>query len=369
MVAHIFASLFLGSHSHGFTCLNHAFLPEMDEKAPQASMASWPNSRDCPPVYGEKHFQNVRQLTFGGQNAEAYWNAAGTKIVYQTRQPGWADEQIIEMNVDGTGKRLVSTGKGRCTCSYFTPDENWIYFSSTHELNEGAQAKLDMSKGYLWMVNPQFKIFRAHPDGTGLTKIIDQPGYLAETTIAPNGKFMAITAMVNGSLQICRTDLDGKNMKVLTNAYGYNGGPFVSWDSKQIVYRRQIPTNAQERTEFDALLKENLVRPGKLEIWVMDANGNNHRQITNLKSASFAPFIHPDGQRVIFSSNYGDPKGREFDLWMTRLDGSGLERITKTKEFDGFPMFTRDGKKIVFASNRYGKVRGETNIFVADWVE
>ncbi len=369
MASFLVAGLLLGSHAHAASCFNHVFLPELDPAAPFTQMSTWPDSKECRPVFGERHLKNVRQMTFGGQNAEAYWNVAGNKIVYQTRQPGWADEQIIEMNVDGSNKHLISTGKGRCTCSYFTPDESWIYFSSTHEYNEGAQKPVDMSKGYVWMVNPDFKIYKAKPDGTSITKVVDQPGYLAETTIAPNGKFMTYTAMVNGSLQICRSDLDGKHVKVLTNTYGYNGGPFVSWDSQHIVYRRQIPGNPQEKAEFGELLKANLVRPTKLEIWIMDADGRNHRQVTHLNAASFAPFLHPDGKRVIFSSNYGDPKGREFDLWMINLDGTGLERITKTKEFDGFPMWTRDGKKIVFGSNRLGKVRGETNLYVADWVD
>jgi Tol biopolymer transport system component len=334
-----------------------------------ASMQDWPSSAGIESNPMEKHLRNVRQMTFGGQNAEAYWSKDGTKIIYQTRQPEWPDEQIIVMNADGSGKKLISTGKGRCTCSYFTPDMKWIYFSSTHEKNEGAQQAIDHSKGYVWMVNPQFSLYKVRPDGTGLQKVLDQNEYLAETTIDPNGKFMTFTSAFQGDLDIYRSDMNGKNIQRLTNDYGYDGGPFVSWDGKSIVYRRYGLKTEQERSDYSALLKDHLVRPSKLEIWMMNADGSNNRQITSLGTASFAPFLHPDNQRIIFASNFGDKKGREFELWTINVNGLFFERITYVPDFDGFPMFSRDGKKIVWASNRNGKVRGETNIFVADWVD
>jgi TolB protein len=329
--------------------------------------AQTPDSQPVPHVIGETNLRNVRQLTFGGQNAEAYWSADGSRITYQTLQPDYPDEQIFVMNADGSNKRLVSTGKGRCTCSYFTPDGKWIYFSSTHEKNEGKQKELDRSKGYVWMVNPQFALYKARPDGSGLTRVMQKDAYVAETTIAPNGKFMTFTSRIDGDLEIYRANLDGSNIQRLTHEFGYDGGPFVSWDSNKIVYRRQPEVTEAQKRDYTSLLAEDLVRPSKLEIWIMDADGNNKRQVTNLGCASFAPFLHPDGKRIIFSSNYGDPKGREFDLFMINVNGTDLERITYSKDFDGFPMFTRDGKHLVFASNRHGKVAGETNVFVADW--
>lgn len=331
------------------------------------SMANWPNWRAIPANPAEVHLEDVRQLTFGGQNAEGYWSADGSKIIYQTRQPEYPDEQIFTMNADGSGKKLVSTGKGRCTCSYFLPDMSGIVFSSTHERNEGAQKPVDMSKGYVWMVNPDFAVYRANPDGSNLRVLLKRNGYLAETTVAPNGKYITFTGGFDGDLDIYRANIDGSGIKKLTNTKGYDGGPFVSWDSKKIVFRRGLLASDQEVKDYEELLHQNLVRPSKLEIWIMDADGRNERQVTHLGAASFAPFLHPDGKRIIFSSNYGDPKGREFDLWMVNVDGSGLTQITKTPEFDGFPMFTRDGKKLVFASNRNGTVRGETNLFTASW--
>ncbi|MBI5707372.1 MAG: PD40 domain-containing protein [Armatimonadetes bacterium] len=317
----------------------------------------------------EPHLRNVRQLTFGGQNAEAYWSFDGKQIVYQTRQPEWPDEQIVVMNADGSGKRLLSTGLGRCTCSYFTPDGKWLYFSSTHDRNKGAQTPVDHSKGYVWMVNPQFSIYRVRADGSGLTKVIDKNAYVAETTIDPGGKYMTWTSNFEGDLEIYRSDLNGGNVKRLTRNVGYDGGPFVSWDGKKIVYRRYDLKTQTEVDDYRKLLAENLVRPSKLEVYMMDADGKNPRRVTSLNCASFAPFLSPDNQWIIFCSNFGDKKGREFDLWRIRVDGTDLERITRSPEFDGFPMFSRDGKHLVFASNRNGKVRGETNVFVADWIE
>ncbi len=333
-----------------------------------STMSSWPDSMPVASFPGERHLANVRQLTFGGQNAEAYWSPDGTKLIFQSRQPEYPDEQIFTMNADGSNKRLVSTGLGRCTCSYYFPDMDSILFSSTHERQPGPQQKADMSKGYVWMVNPNFAIYRADPNGGNLSKLIDKGGYVAETTIAPNGKYLVFTGNFEGDLEIYRADLDGSNIKRLTHHPGYDGGPFVSWDSRWVVYRRDTISSKGQLDGYRSLLKENLVRPTKLEIFLMDPDGKHNRQVTHLGAASFAPFMFPDDSKIIFASNYGDPKGREFDLFTVNVDGTHLERITFAPEFDGFPMFTRDGKKLVWASNRGGKAPHETNIFVADWV-
>ena len=329
----------------------------------------WPASVARPAQPGERHLRNVRQLTFGGQNAEAYWSADGKRITFQTRQPEWPDEQIIVMNADGSGRKLVSTGLGRCTCSYFTPDGKWIYFSSTHDREKGAQEKVDMSKGYVWMVNPNFSLYRVRPDGTGMQKVLDLGCYVAETTIAPNGKFMVWTAN-EGDVDIYRSDLGVGNVKKLTNTLGYDGGPFISWDSNKIVYRRSAPFQSmKEIRTYTDLLAQNLVRPSRMDLWLMDADGGNNRQVTDIGGASFAPFMSPDSKKIIFCSNYEDKQGREFNLYLVGADGKNLEPVTTAKDFDGFPMFTRDGKRLLFASNRFGSVPGETNIFVADWVD
>ncbi|HVT11418.1 MAG TPA: hypothetical protein VHE55_04060 [Fimbriimonadaceae bacterium] len=326
----------------------------------------------------EKHFRNLRQLTFGGQNAEAYWSVDGKYLSFQASSPDhkYPDEQIFTMRADGSDKRLESTGKGRCTCSYFSPDGKWLYFSSTHATEPEGQPPVDMSKGYVWEVNPNYVMYRIPARYEGMARreegffkpIVKKPGaYVAETTIAPNGKWMYWTSDFQGDLEIYRSDLKGGHIKRLTDKVGYDGGPFVSWDSKHVVYRRDSFSKPEEIQDYKKLLKEHLIRPGKLEIWIMDADGSHKRQVTHLGCASFAPFLAPDNKHILFSSNYGDPQGREFDIYMIDVDGTHLERITYTKEFDGFPMFTRDGKKLVFCSNRFGTQPHETNIFVADW--
>lgn len=354
-------------------CPLHAYMPEYDAHhasagQPQAVFAGWPASQPVQANPAEGQITNLRQLTFGGQNAEAYWDATGTKIIWQSLQPGFPDEQIFTMNADGTNRRLVSTGLGRCTCSYFSPDGKEVYFSSTHHKNVGPQVKLDMSKGYVWKVNPQFGLWKANADGTNLKPVILKRGYVAETTIASDGSYMTFTGGFEGDLEIYRSSLDGTNIKRLTNEFGYDGGPFVSWDGSKIVYRRapSFATAAEQKAYLD-LWKENLVRPGRMDLWIMNSDGSGKKQVTRLPGASFAPFLHPNNRQIVFCSNFHDPKLREFDLFVVNTDGSGLKQITFTSDFDGFPMFSKDGKKLVWASNRNGKVRGETNIFVADW--
>ncbi|MBS1717605.1 MAG: PD40 domain-containing protein [Armatimonadetes bacterium] len=319
-------------------------------------------------IAGETHLSNVRQLTFGGQNAEAYWNVKGDKFCFQARYPGYPDEQIFTLPISGGTPTLISTGKGRCTCSYYLPGDKEIIFSSTHATQPGPQPPVDYSKGYVWMVNPNYAMYKAKPDGSGLKPVIVKPGaYVAETTVAPNGKYMVWTSDFEGDLEIYRSNLNGKNVKRLTHEVGYDGGPFVSWDSKKIVYRRDVLDTPEQVEDYKSLLKQHLVRPTHMEIWVMDADGSNKKKLTDLPGASFAPFMHPNGKKIIFSSNWMNPHGRAFELYTIDIDGKNLERITYSNDFNSFAMFTRDGKKIIWASNRYNKEPRETNIFVADW--
>jgi len=317
----------------------------------------------------EKHLRNIKQLSFGGENAEAYFSHDGKKLIFQSTRDGRACDQIYEMNIDGSGIRMLSTGKGRTTCSYYFPNGKRIIYSSTHLASAECPPRPDYSRGYVWAIYPGYDIFSAAPDGSDVKQITDTPGYDAEATIAPNGKRIVFTSLRDGDLDIYTMDLDGKNVKRLTNDVGYDGGPFWSYDSQWIVYRAHHPTSEKDIADYKALLKENLIRPTTLEIWVMKADGSQKRQVTRNGKANFAPYFFPDGKRIIFASNMHDPKGRDFDLYVINLDGSGLERITYNNTFDGFPMFSPDGKKIVFASNRHDKIAGETNVFIADWVE
>jgi Tol biopolymer transport system component len=326
---------------------------------PQTSSLSLPQ---------EKHLRNIKQLTFGGENAEAYFSADGKKLIFQSTREGHDCDQIYTMNIDGSDVKMVSTGDGRTTCSYFFPNGKRILYSSTHLGAKQCPPRPDSSQGYVWAVYDTFDIFTANPDGSGVKPLTDTPGYDAETTISRRGK-LVFTSKRSGDLDIYTMDADGNNVKRLTTELGYDGGPFWSYDGKQIVYRAYHPKTDKEKADYTALLKQNLIRPTVLDIWVMNADGSNKRQITNLNKASFAPYFFPDGKRIIFSSNVADPKGRDFDLYVVNVDGSGLERITYYEDFDGFPMFSPDGKKLVFASNRHNAKPHETNIFIADWVE
>ena len=316
----------------------------------------------------ETHLKNIKQLTFGGENAEAYFSADGKQLIFQSTRDGRECDQIYTMNIDGSNPRIISNGDGRTTCSYFFPNGKRILYSSTHLGSKQCPERPDFSKGYVWAVYPSFDIFTAKPDGSDVKQLTTTVGYDAETTISRNGK-LVFTSMRDGDLDIYTMDADGKHVSRLTNELGYDGGPFWSPDGRQIVYRAYHPTTEKDKTDYSSLLRQNLIRPTTLEIWVMNADGSNKRQVTRNGKANFAPYFFPDNKRIIFASNMDDPKGRNFDLYEIGMDGSGLERITFNDTFDGFPMFSPDGKKLVFASNRNAKSRGDTNVFIADWVE
>ena len=319
-------------------------------------------------IPSEKHLRSLRQLTFGGENAEAYFSPDGRQLIFQSTRDGRECDQIYTMDLDGSNIRLISTGNGRTTCSYFYPAAKKILYSSTHLGAKECPPRPDFSKGYVWAVYPSFDIFTARPDGSDLKQLSNTPGYDAETTISKQGK-LVFTSMRDGDLDIYTMDGNGKNVRRLTNELGYDGGPFWSYDGKQIVYRAYHPQTEKQKADYLDLLKQNLIRPSVLELWVMNADGSNKRQVTHNGKANFGPYFFPDGKRIIFASNMGDPKGCNFDLYKINVDGSGLERITFNDTFDGFPMFSPDGKKLVFASNRNAKARGDTNIFIAEWVE
>jgi TolB protein len=317
----------------------------------------------------EKHLRNIKQLTFGGENAEAYFSSDGKQLIFQSTRDGHGCDQIYSMNIDGSNVKMISNGDGRTTCSYFFPGGKRVLYSSTYLTDRQCPPRPDFSKGYVWAVYPSFDIFTANPDGSDLKQLTNTRGYDAETTITLDGKKLVFTSMRSGDLDIYSMDANGMNVRRLTYELGYDGGPFWSYDGKQIVYRANHPKTDKEKADYTELLKQNLIRPTTLEIWVMNADGSHKRQVTSNGKANFGPYFFPDGKRVIFASNMDDPRGRNFDLYKINTDGTGLERITFNDTFDGFPMFSRDGKKLVFASNRNAKVQGETNVFIADWVE
>jgi len=317
----------------------------------------------------ETHLGPLTMLTDGAENAEAYWSLDGQRLVFQSNRPPYECDQIYTMAAEGGPAELVSTGQGRTTCAYFAgADDRYIVYASTHLGDSDCPPTPDRSQGYVWPLYASYDVFLLDTTTDDLARLTSTEGYDAEATISPDGQSIVFTSVRDGDLDIYTMDLDGGAVKRLTTTPGYDGGPFFSPDGTKIVYRASHPSG-QELSDYQGLLDQGLVRPGQLDIWIMDRDGKNQQQVTDLGCASFAPFYHPSGQKIIFSTNYPDPRGREFDLWLVNVDGTDLERVTWTEGFDGFPMFSPDGSKLVFGSNRHNSHPGETNIFVTDWTD
>ena len=321
-------------------------------------------------VKGEKYFKNIKQLSFGGENAEAYFSSDGKQLIFQSKRDGRGCDQIYSMDINGKNVKMISNGEGRTTCSYFLKGGKRILYASTFQGGKDCPPNPNYP-GYVWSVYPEYDIFTAKPDGSDIKPLTATKGYDAEATVSPDGKRIIFTSERDGDLELYSMDKTGKNVKRLTNEVGYDGGAFYSPDSKQIVYRRSQPTTEAEIKRYKDLLARHLIVPTTFEVWTMNADGSNKRQITKLNAASFAPFFTPDGKRILFCTNYfaTDKSKRNFDLALINVDGTGLKRVTFNETFDGFPMFSPDGKKLVFASNRNAAKQGDTNVFIADWVE
>jgi Tol biopolymer transport system component len=324
------------------------------------------------PVEGEVHLADIRQLTYdAGENAEAYWSFDGEELIFQSSRDPYKCDQIMRISASAdatTRPTLVSTGKGRTTCAYFMPGKDRVVWSSTHEASAECPTPPDMSQGYVWGLFPTYNIYSSDPNGGDMKKLTDTPTYDAEATVCAKDGSIIFTSTRDGDLDLYRMDADGSNVVRLTHELGYDGGAFFSADCEKIVWRASRPTG-KAAADYKRLLKQNMVRPSRLEIFVADADGKNARQVTYLGAASFAPYLHPSGERILFSSNYPDPRGREFDIWAINIDGTGLEQITRAEGFDGFPMFSPDGTRLAFASNRNNAEPRQTDVFVARWVD
>jgi len=316
----------------------------------------------------EVHLRHVKQLTSGGQNAEAYFSYDGKRLVFQSTREPYKCDQIFIMNTDGSDVRLVSTGQGKTTCGYFYPDGRHFLYSSTHLSSPECPPRPDYSRGYVWGVYSAFQIFYATDAGRITKQLTTGPGYNAEATLSADGKKIVFTSLREGDLDIYTMSADGSGVRRLTRELGYDGGPFFSPDGRWIVYRAHHPTEAGEVARFRQLLAQQLVEPMRMDLYVMRADGSQQQQVTRLGGASFAPFFFPDSQRIIFASNYENPGTSQFELYAVNRDGARLERITFAGGFNSFPMFSLDGKKLVFGSNRNAKQPREINIFIADWV-
>ncbi len=346
-----------------------------------ATPVAYDSSQDVLRFPSEVHLRNVRQLTFGGNNAEAYWSVDDKQLVFQSDwgqiNPQGCDQQFV-MNVDvsplegGEQYRLVSTGQGRTTCGYFLPDGR-VVFASTHASKPECPPTVMFSGDrYVWPIYADYDIYISNPEGGDVQPLISGPGYDAEATLSPDGKYLAFTSTRSGDLELWRYELASGALLQLTDQLGYDGGAFFSRDSTQIVWRASRPEE-ESADSYRELLADNKVEPSALNIFVANIDGSDVRKVTDLPGANWAPFFHPDGERILFASNHHslEQGGRMFDVFMIHSDGTGLEKITHSGTFDAFPMFSYDGTKLVFASNRNVDRTDsrDTNIFVADWVE
>jgi len=314
----------------------------------------------------EKRLANLQRLTAGGQNAEAYWDATGTRLIFQSTRPPYDCDQMFTMRADGGEQRRLSSG-GRTTCGFFFPDGRRVIFATTHLAGAVCPPPPDRSQGYVWPLFSSWDIVATDLDGSNLTRLTDNDTYDAECAVSPDGRRIVFTSLREGDLDLYVMDADGGNVRRLTDAPGYDGGPFFSWDGRFVVFRASRPEGREELEDYRGLLARGLVRPRRLDIYLMNADGTALRRVTQLAGANFAPFMHPNGRQIIFCSNVHDPSGRSFALYLVDLDGSGLERVTWADGFASFPMFTRDGKRLVFCSSRGAAAPRDLDVFVADW--
>ena len=322
-----------------------------------------------PPAPGERHLKNIRQLTFGGNNAEAYFSRSGKQLIFQRQERvDSACDQQYSINVDGSGLRRISNGLGRTTCGFFYANDRRVLYSSTFKHAPECPTPPDRSHGYVWPLG-HLEIYTSRPDGSDLRQLTDNGAYNAESTVSWDGRTIIFTSTRDCDIDLYTMNVDGSDVRRITSRIGYDGGAWFSPDGKQIVWRAAYPKTPADTADYLALLHQRLVRPARVELWVANADGSNARQITNLGGANFAPVFTPDGRKIIFSSNYQHPRSGEFDLFLINPDGTGLEQVTTHRDFDSFPMFSDDGKKLIWASNRNQKEPGETDLFIADWVE
>lgn len=337
----------------------------------KTSATKWVDSLIYPE---ETHFKSIKQITFGGDNAEAYWSFDDKQLIFQSNNKAWnvGCDQMFLMNADETFKDkippMISTGLGRTTCAYFLPDNKSFVYGSTHlGGDECPPAPLRREGKYVWPIYPSYDIFVADLEGNITAQLTTEPGYDAEATVSPKGDKIVFTSMRTGDLELFTMNIDGSDVKQITNQLGYDGGAFFSPDGTKLIFRSSRPKTEEEIKEYQDLLAEGLVQPTEMELYICNADGSDLRQLTNLGNANWSPFFHPSGEKVLFSSNFEAERGFPFNLYMIDLDGKNLKRVTHGETFDAFPVFSNDGKKLIFSSNRNNGGGHDTNLFIAEW--
>lgn len=325
----------------------------------------------------EKHLANITQLTWGGDNAEAYFSFDGSMLTFQSNNPAWGLEcdQIYAFNWSDDSASLakpteISNGLGRTTCAYFMPGDSTILYASTFAgNNQCPPAPEHTSDAYVWPIYEDFDIYVSNLKGEIVDTLVSGPGYDAEATLSPNGDLVVFTSIRTGDLELFTCDINGENVHQVTNGLGYDGGAFFSPDGTKLIFRSSRPQTEEEIAKYTGLLEKGLVEPTEMELYICNVDGSELTKITDLGNANWAPYFHPSGEKVLFSTNHHSEKGYPFNIFMLDLNTQELEQITFDNVFDSFPMFSPDGKKLVFASNRNNGGTRNTNLFIADWVE
>lgn len=325
----------------------------------------------------ETHLDNITQLTFGGDNAEAYFSPDGKWLSFQSNNKAWGlgCDQIFVMNIDSAANnpaykpRMISTGRGRTTCAYFMPDGKHVLYASTHEAHTDCppEPAPRADRKYLWSIYPEYDIYVADMSGAIVNKLTNSPGYDAEGTVSPDGKKIVFTSDRSGDLELWTMDIDGTNQQQVTTELGYDGGAFFSSDSKKLIFRSSRPKTDSAISEYKTLLAQGLVAPTEMELYTCNVDGSELQQITHLGKANWAPYFYPSGNKVVFASNHASKRGYDFQLYSVNTDGSGLEAITTESIFNAFAIFSPDGKRLAFSSNRNNNGTHDTNVFIANW--
>ncbi len=350
--------------------------PDAPKNDPATSAADTLVVKDTLIADGEKHFKSLKKLTFGGDNAEAYWSFAGDKLIFQATNPAWGEscDQIYVFNpftddLKANPPKKISINGGRTTCSYFLPGDSLVLYGSTHEGGHACPAHPERRADgkYVWPIYPSFDIYVSDLSGNIRSQLTKMPGYDAEATVSPKGDRIVFTSMRDGDLDLYTMKLDGTDVKRVTNTLGYDGGAFFSPDGTKLLWRASRPKDKAEEAEYKQLLKDGLVAPTNMELYVANADGSDAKKISDLGQANWAPFWHPSGQKIIFASNHTATRGFPFTLYLINIDGTGLEQVSFSDQFDAFPVFSPDGKHLVFSSNRANGGSRETNLFLAEW--
>ncbi len=335
------------------------------------------NANDSLVYPSERHFKRLHQLTFGGDNAEAYWSFNDDMLIFQANNPAWGTrcDQIYLMKLnngkpDTVPPVMVSTGLGRTTCAYFMPGDTTFIYASTHLGGDECPEEPERKPGrYVWPIYSTYDLFEADLKGNIIRQLTDFDGYDAEATVSPKGDLIVFTSMRSGDLELYTMNIDGSNVRQITHELGYDGGAFFSPDGSKLIWRASRPKTDAEIAKYTGLLSEGLVEPSDMELYIANVDGSEMRQLTQLGGANWAPFFHPSGEKVLFSSNHASERGFPFNIFMINTDGTGLEQVTYDTAFDSFPMFSFNGKYLVFSSNRNNGRTRNTNMFIAEWVD